>query len=206
MGRLIDLSHKIENGMPVHCFDNKMNLYLDKTIKTHKYNNSRLEIGMHTGTHIDISSHLIRDNKTISEIDLNNFTGPGKIFDVRGKRTIKRCDFQEDIICSNDIIIFCTGHSSCYYQENYFTQYPIFETEVIDLLIEKKVKILGIDSPSPDRFPFEEHIKLFKNGILILENLTNLEKILNIKVFDIFVFPLKIHAEASLVRAIAKIY
>ncbi|MDG5814149.1 hypothetical protein QA601_03600 [Chitinispirillales bacterium ANBcel5] len=68
-----------------------------------------------------------------------------------------------------------------------------------------KVKIIGIDIPSPDKFPFEEHIKLLDNNILILENLTNLEPLLKVSKFDLFAFPLKIHAEASLVRAVAKI-
>jgi kynurenine formamidase len=206
MCKFIDLSHEIAAGMPVHSFDNKMNLYLDKNIKNHKFNNSRLEIGMHTGTHVDISSHLTDNNTMISDIDISNFTGPGKIFDVRGKEIIKQGDFTDNTICKNDMIIFYTGHSSNYFQEHYYTHYPIFEPDAIEVLIEKKIKLFGIDSPSPDRFPFEVHIKLFQNNIIILENLTNLEQLLNVEKFDIFAFPLKIKAEGSIVRAVAKIY
>jgi kynurenine formamidase len=206
MNTFIDLSHTIDNDMPVHRFDNKMNLYLDKTIKNDKFNNSRLEIGMHTGTHIDISSHLIDNEKTIAGIDINHFAGPGKIFDVRGKENIKQGDFAHNTICKDDIIIFCTGHSSNFYQEHYFTHYPVFKPDAIEVLIEKEIKLLGIDSPSPDKFPFEEHIKLFQNNIIILENLTNLEQLLGIERFDIYAFPLKIRAEGSIVRAVAQIY
>ncbi len=206
MYKFIDLTHEIKACMPVHRFDNKMNLYLDKTIQSNKFNNSRLEIGMHTGTHIDISSHLIDNGKVIADIDITHFTGVGKIVDVRGKDRIKLEDFNEDVICKDEIVIVCTGHSSNYYKEHYFTDYPVFEPEVIELLIRKQIKMLGIDSPSPDKFPFEEHIKLFRNNIIILENLTNLESLLTIERFDIFAFPLKIQAEGSIVRAVAKVY
>jgi kynurenine formamidase len=192
--------------MPVHRYDNKMNLYLDKTIKDDTFNNSRLDISMHTGTHIDISSHLIDNKKAIADIDINHFAGSGKIFDVRGKEIIKEGDFSHNTICKDDIVIFCTGHSSNYYQEHYFINYPVIHPDTINVLIKKEIKLLGIDTPSPDKYPFEEHIKLFQNNITILENLTNLEQLLTIERFDIYAFPLKIRAEGSIVRAVAKIY
>ena len=53
------------------------------------------------------------------------------------------------------------------------------------------MKIVGIDSFSPDNEPFEVHKMFFKNEILIVENLVNLEK-LNGKRFKCYIFPLKI--------------
>lgn len=205
MSTYIDLSHPINNVTPVHKYDREIKLYLDRTIKEHRYNNSRLEIGMHAGTHIDISSHLIDNNSSIAEVDIEKFVGPGKLIDVRGKNRIKKSDVVNQNICPNDIAVFFTGHSDNYYRADYFNQHPIFEKDLIDFLIEQKIKMLGIDSPSPDKFPFESHIKLFSNNILILENLTNLGKLINVQRFEIFAFPLKIQAEASLVRAVAKI-
>ena len=60
-----------------------------------------------------------------------------------------------------------------------------------------------MDLPSPDNYPFEIHKKLFANNILIVENLTNLSELIGVKDFDIIAFPLKIRAEASLVRVVA---
>ncbi|TCT15630.1 putative cyclase [Natranaerovirga pectinivora] len=58
MKGFIDLSCTIENGMPVHPFDSEVKLYQDRFLEKNKYNNSRLETGMHAGTHIDIPRHL----------------------------------------------------------------------------------------------------------------------------------------------------
>ena len=57
--------------------------------------------------------------------------------------------------------------------------------------------------PSPDNGEFKIHKKLFENDIFILENLTNLNKLLYSEEIQIFAQPLKIQGEASLVRAIA---
>ena len=57
--------------------------------------------------------------------------------------------------------------------------------------------------PSPDNGEFDIHKKLFENEIFILENLTNLNKLLYNEEIQIFAQPLKIQGEASLVRAIA---
>jgi kynurenine formamidase len=45
---------------------------------------------------------------------------------------------------------------------------------------------------------------LFKNNILIIENMANLSNLSEKTDFEIFAFPLKIRAEASLVRVIAR--
>ena len=75
--------------------------------------------------------------------------------------------------------------------------------ELTEFLIKKKIKMLGMDMPSPDRDKYEIHKKLCENEIFILENLTNLNKLLYNEGLQIFAQPLKIEAEASLVRAIA---
>ena len=65
--------------------------------------------------------------------------------------------------------------------------------------------MVGMDLPSPDNFPFENHKRFFEAGIPIIENLANLSLLLNIKSFEIIAFPLKIEAEASLTRVVARI-
>jgi kynurenine formamidase len=72
-------------------------------------------------------------------------------------------------------------------------------------LVEKKIKMIGMDTPSPDRYPFKIHKLLFENNIYILENLTNLDQLLNIDRFEVIAFPLKINADSSITRAVARI-
>jgi len=65
--------------------------------------------------------------------------------------------------------------------------------------------MLGMDMPAPDYSPFKFHKDLLSNGIFVLENLTNLHSMVNVDEFEVISLPLKISAEASLVRAICKI-
>ena len=73
-------------------------------------------------------------------------------------------------------------------------------------LASKKINLVGIDSPSIDlgiNNKFSVHHVLAKNGILIVENLSNLEKIHTEK-FHLIVAPLKLkNATGSPVRAMA---
>ena len=59
-----------------------------------------------------------------------------------------------------------------------------------------------MDMPDPDYPPYKYHKKFLKAGILILENLTNLQNLIGIDDFEVLALPLKIHAEASFVRAV----
>ena len=108
-----------------------------------------------------------------------------------------------EILKENDIVLLFTGWDSFYGKEEYYTNHPVISEELAELLIKKKIKMLGMDMPSPDNGEFEIHKILFENEIFILENLTNLNKLLYNEEIQIFAQPLKIQGEASLVRAIA---
>ena len=49
------------------------------------------------------------------------------------------------------------------------------------------------------------HKLLFDNGIYIIENLMNLDKLLGIKKFEVIALPLKIKADSSIARVVAKV-
>jgi kynurenine formamidase len=68
-----------------------------------------------------------------------------------------------------------------------------------------EVKLFGIDTLSPDASPFSTHDVLLGNGILIAENLTNLDKLLEIKEFTVLALPLKVVADSAPARIIAMI-
>lgn len=205
MNKFIDLSHNIVNNMVVHPYDNAVKLYQDKFLQDDKYNNFRLEIGMHAGTHIDTPMHLINRKAFINEISIERFIGKGCLLDVRNESVIGYKEKYWDIVSKDDIILLFTNYSDKYGTEEYFTNHPVIDKELADFFIEKKIKILGIDLLSPDKYPFEIHKKLFENNILIIENMTNLSELLHISNFEIIALPLKIKAEASMARVIAKI-
>ncbi|NLK99802.1 MAG: cyclase family protein [Clostridiales bacterium] len=203
MKKYIDLSQEIIHDMPVHPYDDKVNLFQDKFLERDKYVNYRLEIGMHSGTHIDTPMHLTNRETYINEIPLDKFAGRGVLLDVRNERTIRFKEVYSELVEKDDIVLIFTGHSDKYGTDDYYADQPIIDKELADFFVQKKIKMLGMDLPSPDNYPFEIHKILFNKDILIIENLTNLSSLVDIKSFDIIAFPLKIKAEASMVRVVA---
>lgn len=203
--RYIDLSHVIEDKMSVHHYDSEVTLYQDKFLDLDKYNNFRLDIGTHVGTHIDSPMHLSDNNLFISDYDIEKFCGSAVVIDVRGQGVIKFMDSYIEIIKDNDIVLFYTGHEEKFGTDEYYSDYPMIDIGIVNVLIKKKVKLIGLDSPSPDKYPFQIHKKLFANGIFIVENLKNLGQLVDKSSLEVFMFPLKIKADASLIRAVAKI-
>lgn len=203
--RLIDISHEIDNNMPVFPGDIRTNLFQTSYLSVSHYNTFRLESCMHSGTHIDSPMHLVSGSKYISEIKLGSFISHGCILDVRGQQVIKMKADYEQMIAPGSAVLLFTGHDSYYGTQGYYDDHPCVDGDFGRFLADRNIKILGVDMPSPDKSPFEIHKMLFNKGICILENLTNLEQLLAEEKFEVIAFPLKIKADSSLVRAVARV-
>lgn len=204
MGNLIDLTHVIEDDMPIYPGDIKTNLFQTKYLSINKYNDHRLDISMHTGTHIDAPMHLTESNEYISELSLESFIASGCIIDVRNQSVIKMKSEYEELIKENSIVLFYTGLDKIYGTPEYYENHPIIDMDLCKFLLKKNIKMLGIDIPSPDKYPFEIHKLLLENNVYIIENLTNLDKLVGNKNFEVISFPLKIKADGSMARVVAR--
>ena len=175
--KYIDLSHEIKNEMPVYPGDKEVNLIKEKDYIENGYNSFSIATEMHAGTHIDAPLHMQENKSYISDYPIERFIG--------------------------NIVLLFTGWDNFYGKEEYYTEHPVVSRELAELLIKKKIKMLGMDMPSPDRDNYEIHNVLFENDIFLLENLTNLNKLLYNEEIQLFAQPLKVQSEASLVRAVA---
>ncbi|OAA31580.1 cyclase [Kosmotoga arenicorallina S304] len=205
MSKFIDLSRIIKNGMAVYPGDDETILRQSRYLSKDGYNNHRLEISMHSGTHIDGPMHMTNSKKHILEFPLENFVGEGVMLDVRGQEVIEFKEEYELIIKKRSIVILHTGCDEKFGTKDYFLNNPVVSKKFAKFLVEREVKMLGLDSASPDRYPFEIHHILFSGGVLIAENLTNLDKLLGLKTFEVIALPLRIKADSSIARVIVRI-
>ncbi len=201
--KFIDLSRVIVDEMPGYPGDKGPGLRQDKFFRADGHNDFRLETGMHAGTHVDGPMHMTDSKILIGEIPLDRFVGKGCLLDVRGQKTILPQEKYEEIIKAGDVVLLYTNYSEKYGTDEYFHHHPVVSEALADLFIEKKIKMLAMDLPSPDRHPFVIHKKLLKNDILIAENLTNLSALSAIGKFYVMAFPLKIEADSSPARILA---
>lgn len=165
---------------------------------------SEVKTGMHVGTHMDAPLHMVDGGKKISEISVERFFGRGVLIDARDKKINK--DLLKDVdIRSGDFILVLTGFGSRFNDPDYYENYPDLEEDFAQELVKLKVGVVGMDTPSPDKPPFNVHKILMNSEILIIENLTNLESLLGVKEFEVLALPAKFDAEAALARVVAKI-
>ena len=203
--KLIDLTHTLCNGNPIFPGDEPVQLDQVKTIEADGFTNFRLSSEMHVGTHIDGPLHKITGSPLISNLPPERFTGQGVLIDVRGEKQIIFKEAYRTLIPAGSIVLFYSGLDHHFGEPDYFVNYPDISEELALFLVVQRVKIIGLDWASPDHHPYPIHDVLLKNNILILENLTNLGQLLNQSTLEIFAFPLKIEADSSLVRVVARV-
>lgn len=202
--RYIDLSHKINDGIPVYPGDIEVSLVQVRRLLTDNYNAYSFTSSLHAGTHIDCPMHLLQNDSTIAEYPLECFGGKGYLLDARGENEIDYKAEYDKQIQKGDIVLVYTESDKYYGNERYYDKHPVITDKLANFLVSREIKMLGVDMPSPDFTPFPVHKLLLNHGIFIIENLTNLEELLNVEYFEVFAQPLKIYAEASLTRAFAR--
>ena len=211
--KLLDLTLTVSENIPTFPGSPQPSFVQDKNIKNDEYNSELLFLSSHTGTHLDAPYHFQEKGEKIHEISLKRLVSSAILVKSRkkGDQPITKTDIQKfekkhGKIPSGSSIIFWTGWQKMIKNTSYFVRNPGLSTAAAKYLVSKKINLVGTDSPSIDlgkdkRFPV--HHIFSKNNVLIVENLTNLEKIRSSK-FHFVVLPLKLKgATGSPVRAIA---
>jgi len=211
--KFLDLTLTVSENIPTFPGSPQPSFVQDKNIKNDGYNSEMLFLSSHTGTHLDAPYHFQEKGEKIHEISLKRLVSSAILVKSRkkGDQTITKTDIQKfekkhGKIPSGSTVIFWTGWQKMIKNISYFIRNPGLSTAAAKYLVSKKINLVGTDSPSIDlgkdkRFPV--HHIFSKNNVLIVENLTNLEKIRSSK-FHFVVLPLKLKgATGSPVRAIA---
>lgn len=203
--KYIDLTHIFTDNMPVYPGDHPTELRQTAQIDKDGCTNFQVKTGMHVGTHMDGPLHMIPNGKSLSDFPVSHFFGPANLVDARNKSEIGLELLKNREINPGDIILILTGFSGKYHQLQYYENYREITEEFAQKLFELKVKIVGMDTPSPDRPPFKVHKILLSNDILIIENLTNLGELLKYEKFNIIALPTKFASDSAPVRVVAEI-
>ena len=211
--KILDLTLTISDKIPVFPGSPHPHFIPWEKIKDDSYNLELLFFSTHTGTHMDAPHHFLEKGAKIHEISLKKLVSNAVLIKSRKKRneTITKTDIQKfekkhGKIESFSSVVFWTVWQRNLQKDNYFTKNPGLSVSAANYLASKKIGLVGIDSPSIDLgtdFKFPVHQIFAKKGMLIVENLANLDKIKSSK-FHLVVLPLKLkNATGSPVRAVA---
>ncbi len=199
---LIDLSHTFTADMPVWPGDSRPEVTQQATIKNDGYSKQIIKTSFHIGTHLDAPAHMIPEGKKISELPVSQFCGRGILLNAVGKREIGASLLNN--FPGGEIVLVHTGWSKKFGRDEYYNDFPKVSESFARKITSWNVKLVGLDTPSPDLEPFTIHKILLGKGVLIIENLTNLESLVGVTSFEVFAFPVKFTADGSPVRVVAK--
>jgi kynurenine formamidase len=222
--RLIDLSQTLEEHMP-HCPTHSK--YFHNLWGSYWHGNRSLSyqitMNEHNGTHVDAPAHFVSDAKphahvTIDDVPLTRLIGRGVRIDCRAmkegdyvsKGFLTDWEMKNGALTAGDIVAFNFGWSAHWglrpNGQRYLNDWPGVGMDAAELLIEKSVAAIGVDTLSPDPPAALSgkpiHPVVLEKQILIIENLTNLEQLPDFFLF--LALPLKIRGgSGSPIRAVA---
>jgi len=170
----------------------------ESTIESDNYAEKSLSFCSHTGTHIDAPSHIFENSCSLDKLTVDKFIGKAVVIDVSsceneliGKELIDR---NIRVISKVEFVLFYSGWDIKWGRSEYFEGFPTLSPEAAKYLCNFKLKGVGFDVISADPVVssgLPNHKLLLGNGIIIVENLCNLDKLPNIPLTFI-TLPLKI--------------
>lgn len=206
MRRVIDLSLPIHSGMKVYPSSWHPEVQVQQLGRhgVERRETRRLVLGTHTGTHVDAALHFIPEGESIDRVPLERFLGVARVLNLspcRPLQVIDEGDLERGLGAEpGQRVVLRTDWSRHWEEPDYYTQHPYLSKEAARWLVQKGVRLLALDVPSPDRpcvgQPSDgedspNHKILLGNGISLVEYLCNLDQIRKEKV-ELVVLPLRL--------------
>jgi len=207
MTKILDITLPLTMNMPVWPGEPKMRLDRVSSIeKGNAVNVSRLEIMVHTGTHVDAPCHFIDGQEGVEELPMSALVGPVLVVQVHDE-----CDvITDEILRAIDLkdcqrILFKTSNSYYWKQggEEFQTGYVGLDTSAAMFLVNRGVLLVGIDYLSIAAYhdQINPHRVLLSSGVVILEGV-NLSDV-SPGYYSLFCLPLKLNgSDGAPTRAI----
>ncbi|GLB37827.1 putative cyclase [Lyophyllum shimeji] len=186
---IVDLSHKLNSNATIYPGDPTFTCRPCAIVAKDGYSVHALSLGSHTGTHIDAPSHFFADGRTIDQIPLSSLFAPLVVVDLtrrnlrdRQKITWAELEASAELMQPGVILVLHTGWSAYWGTPRYYG-HPFLAREAAEKILERGVRILGVDTLSPDETPYQgvggaegfgAHEVILGAGGVIAENLTNL--------------------------------
>ena len=176
IGSWTDISVPLHPGIATFPGDPTYNVALAISIAAGQVADvSRIDIGAHTGTHLDAPSHFIEGAAGTESIPLDVCIGPAWVVDAAGLRAnigpteLARLDIPAD----ETRLLFKTPNSELWNQPGFSEAFIGLDGDAARLLAERGVRLVGADylSIAPFGNPAPTHLALLSAGVVIIEGL-----------------------------------
>lgn len=173
MQRIIDISMTIHEGMQVYKNKDEKRPKIYNTVnhQTGKVHESRIDIDVHCGTHVDAPLHMLAGGETIETIGLEQLVGPARVLDLTHVNdAITKEDLLPHGIQRGERILLKTKSSLT---DEFLMDFVYLREDGAQYLIERGVKLVGTDALGIERAQpeYTTHRPLLRNNIVIVEGL-----------------------------------
>jgi len=208
--KIIDLTQLISEDMPVYPGTEQPKLTVANTHEKDGFRETLISFYSHTGTHMDAPFHIFADRTRLNDLPAEQFVGKALIIDCRevGEGGTIGMEYIDKALADQaEFLLFNTGWDENWNTEKYFGEYPVVSREVCQYVLDSQKKGVGFDTIGIDPISGGNltlhRMLLSQRDMVIIENLTNLDKIGG-GLFTFAALPLKYKdADGSPIRAVA---
>lgn len=217
--RIVDLTHQVHDGMP--WFPTHAPFQRERTedqTAGDPATTYRFTMNEHTGTHVDAPSHFVPHDHpghvTVDELAPDRLLARAVSVDATGipagavvpPELIEQAESRHGRLGPDDVVLVHTGQSRHWSDPaRYLHDWAALAEATAKLLVDRQVRAVGIDAASIDRpasTAFPVHQTLLAAGILVIENLANLDQLPAVSTLVALPLPFR-GGSGSPVRAIA---
>jgi len=173
--QLLDVTVPIRPGMVV--FDGDPPVRLERVASLaggDGCNLSRLDFGVHSGTHVDAPVHFIDGAGGVEALPLEAMLGPVLVVDATGQRGhIDAGAARLGIPAGTERVLLKTANSRLWDLDHFSTGFVALTVPGAEALVDLGVRLVGIDylSVAPFGAPAPVHAALLGAGVVIVEGL-----------------------------------
>ena len=174
--KIYDVTFPISIETPIYEGDPRAEI---KTVHAMEYgapaNVSQICCGVHTATHVDAPVHFVAGARRVHELELEKLIGDCKVIELDESVTAIEPEHLENLD-SVERILFKTRNSAFWNEpeKGFRKDFTYISPEAARVLVEKDIKLVGIDYLSVEKFGSEDfatHIILLENEVVIIEGL-----------------------------------
>ena len=172
----LDISAQVAAGMATFEGDPEVRIELVKSLaRGDVCNLTRIEMGAHSGTHIDAPVHFVEGGASSEGIPLDAVLGPAWVVDGRRQRAAITAEDLErlDIPIGEVRILFRTSNSELWGRPGFQRGFVGLDATAATALVRRGAVLVGIDylSIAPFGDPTPTHRALLGAGVVVLEGL-----------------------------------
>jgi arylformamidase len=198
--KIYDISVPISPSMPVWPGDPPVELLQVASISSGEAANvSRIDMGVHSGTHIDAPRHFIANGKTIGQIPLEKLIGKVLVMEIDNTEDVISEQVLEshpnnDLLKKASKVLFRTRNSALWqaHPSDFQQDYVGIDSSGAHYLKNLDLDLIGIDylSIAPYQDTLMPHLILLAEEIVLLEGL-DLSQVQD-GFYDLYCLPLNI--------------